>query len=618
MPIVRLPDTVVSQIAAGEVVERPASALKELTENALDAGATQIDIEIGAGGRELIRISDNGSGITYAELPVALERHATSKVRRVEDLHTIRTFGFRGEALPSIASVSDFIIESRSRDEEAGGRIEAAGGHVGAPRRVSRPPGTTVEVRNLFAPVPARRKFLKSDTSELKRCLEVIDAIVFSREDVGLRVLSDGKPMYEVSPRATLHDRAETVWGKKLRNHLFPLEWEGVVQGSVPVRIEGLLSGPLQSSASPRSIFLLVNGRPVRDRALNAAVTQAYREVLVEARYPYAVIRIEIDPGRVDVNVHPAKTEVRFQDAGGMFSAVHRAVKTFVEATPWNVAGQKPLPVSPWRQTGRDYPPPPPPPGVQAALSENFGSVAYARKGALPEPDGETREGGSGWPSLKAIPDASADTVPAGKPAHRPDGRFSSLDIIGQAKNEFLICQDAAGVIVIDQHAAMERVAYDRLRERFNPDARPVGRQPLLVPETVELTRPEVAAVTAGYSVLERLGFEFEPFGPTTVLLRAVPAIFGRRRPSKLFAEVAADLADEGIRKADQEAIDRLCARMACHAVIRGPTPLSLEQARALLAEMDSVDFGAYCPHGRPVFFELPFVEIERRFGKKV
>ncbi len=615
MPIVRLPDTVVSQIAAGEVVERPASALKELTENALDAGATQIDIEIAAGGRELVRISDNGSGIPYAELPVALERHATSKVRRVQDLHTISTFGFRGEALPSIASVSDFAIESRSRDEETGGRIEAEGGRVGAPRRISRPPGTTVEVRNLFAPVPARRKFLKSDTSELKRCLEVIDAIVFSREDVGLRVLADGKPMYEVSPRATLLDRAETVWGKRLRNHLFPLEWEGVVQGSVPVRIEGLLSGPLQSSASSRSIFLLVNGRPVRDRALNAAVTQAYREVLVEARYPYAVIRIGIDPARVDVNVHPAKTEVRFQDAGGMFSAVHRAVKTFVEATPWNVAGQKPLPVSPWRQTGRDYTPLPPPPGVQAALSENFGAVAYARKGALPDPDDESPEANPGRPALKAVP------VPASPPAAesaRRGGRFSSLDIIGQAKNEFLICQDEAGVIVIDQHAAMERVAYDRLRERFNPDARPVGRQPLLVPETVELTRPEVAAVTAGYAVLERLGFEFEPFGPTTVLLRSVPAIFGRRRPSKLFAEVAADLADEGIRKADQEALDRLCARMACHAVIRGPTPLSPEQARALLTEMDSVDFGAYCPHGRPVFFDLPFIEIERRFGKKV
>ncbi len=383
-----------------------------------------------------------------------------------------------------------------------------------------------------------------------------------------------------------------------------------MVQGSVPVRISGLLSGPLQSSASARSIFLLVNGRAIRDRALNAAVTQAYREVLVEARYPYAVIRIEIDPERVDVNVHPSKTEVRFQDPGAMFSAVHRAVRSFVEVTPWNIDGQKPLPISPWKRRPENerYVSPEPVPVLQ--LGDGFAAVAYARRGGpVAQPVATEAMEPARVPPLAAVP----AEPPAGS-----TGRFSAMDVIGQFRNEFLLCQDSSSLIVIDQHAAMERVAYERLRERFDPDARPVMRQALLVPDAVELTRAEVAAVTEGRDVLEKTGFEYEPFGPTTVLLRAVPAIFGRRQPSRLFAEIAADLADDRIRGSDREAIERLCARMACHAVIRGPRPLAPEEARALLAEMDSVDFGAFCPHGRPVFFELPAVEIERRFGKKV
>lgn len=601
MPIIRLPDTVVSQIAAGEVVERPASALKELVENALDAGSTHLEIGLAAGGKELIRVSDNGRGIPLEELPVALERHATSKVRRVEDLHSITTFGFRGEALPSIASVSEFLIESRATGAEVGGRIEVSGGVLSPVRPVSRPPGTVVEVRNLFLPVPARRKFLKSETAELRRCFEVIDAVIFSREDVGLRVSHDGHESYNVPSRAALEDRAEVVWGRKLRGQLHSLDWEGTMQGSVPVRVSGLLSGPRQSSPAARSIFLMVNGRPIRDRALAAAVTQAYREVLVEQRYPFAVIRIELDPERVDVNVHPAKTEVRFQDPGAVFSAVHRAVKHLVESAPWNREREKPLPLSPWkRQAGvQDSGQLQPPSLPQMPLSDGFAAFGYARRG-------------SAAPAV--VLDAQAE--PAEPRESR--GRFGSLDVIGQVRNEFLLCQDGEALIVIDQHAAMERVAFERLRRRFDPDAKPAARQPLLVPETVELSRPELAAVVEGRAVLEKLGFEFEPFGPTTVLLRSVPAIFGRRQPSRLFLEIAGDLADEGVRGADREAIDQLCARMACHAVIRGPRPLSPEERQAFLDEMDEAGFGAHCPHGRPVYFEIPFVEIERRFGKKV
>jgi DNA mismatch repair protein MutL len=574
--IIRLPETVAAKIAAGEVVERPAAAVKELVENALDAGAGRIDVAIEQGGRRLLEVADDGCGMTPAEARLALERHATSKIRTVDDLLAIETYGFRGEALGSIAAVSRFALVTRVRDAVAGFRIEVDGGTAVAERPAGTPAGTTVTARDLFFNLPARRQFLRSAATETAQVVDVVTRLALARPEVAISLTVDGRRAVAGRRDADLAERLDALLGPGAP----PLVEVRAEEGGLAVT--GRVSPPGVSRAGASSLYLFVNGRPVRDRSLLHATLKGSRHAHEPGRYPMGALFVVVPPHMVDVNVHPQKAEVRFRDSTAVHGLVARAVEAGLVAAGALPAAVRPeidAPAEVHRQ------------GVQTAL-DAFLSRAE-RIGEAP-PD---------WSPGVVTPPKS--TV-----------RFAGLRYIGQLRASYLLCEGDDGLVVVDQHAAHERLRFERLGRALAEGRPPAAR--LLVPRAVTLRADRAALVVERAGALASLGLEVEPFGPVgTLRVTAVPMGLEALDPGPLLESVADDL--EGLSSAEslEEARDHLLATVACHGAVTFRQALDPIEARALLGDLDRFEVTGACPHGRPVGRLIGFAELERLFDRR-
>ena len=590
-----LDDALADQIAAGEVVERPASVVKELLENAIDAGATTLRVEIEGGGTRNIVITDDGEGMTPQDAELAVRRHATSKIARVEDLDAIRTLGFRGEALPSIASVSRFELLTRTRDAIAGTRVAIDGGSPPDIRDIGCAPGTTVRVNDLFFNVPARKKFSKSIGTESAHVAEVCRRAALAHPALRMTLVRDGRRSFEVLPATDLAKRAAMV---------FDSEKLSVVEGErAGVRVVALLGAPEKARAGAQGLCLYVNQRPVRDRALARAVSFAYGSVLPPGRYPSGVVYVAIDPSEVDVNVHPQKAEVRFARGREVLDAITRVLASGLGTSAWS--GPAARGPSFWQQRIEA-------PG-EAPKPEKHEPDPWGL--AAPDPSGVADAPGPALPFAPPVPYAHEPRPPEpddtllGEPAF-----FASLRVLGQARRMLIVCEGRDALHVIDQHAADERVRFDQLRRSYA--AREVASQRLLMPERVELSEEDVALAEEHREALLAVGLDVVPIGERTVAVHAVPTVVRRAPPERLVKDILVELERAGER-AFGDAIDMALATMACHGAIRAGDTLSVDECRALLRAMDAVaDFSGHCPHGRPVVYSVPFGELERRLGR--
>jgi DNA mismatch repair protein MutL len=570
-----LPESLASRIAAGEVVERPASVVKELVENALDAGAKEISVWVEGSGGSLIRVSDDGEGIASEELPLALERYSTSKVKDEADLFRISTLGFRGEALPSIAAVSRLEILSRTQREGVGTRLRVDGGKKREPVVTGSPVGTTVEVRDLFFNTPARRKFLKTPATELSHILDVIQRAALARGDVHFRLYHAGKMLCDYVPASRPEDRLRQVLGAEAADGMARFSWSGGT-----MRVAGFLSLAPSSFSSSRYLFSYVNRRFVRDRILTHAVLKGYETLLMKGRYPAVVLYLDVPFEEVDVNVHPAKYEVRFRRQSEVYDAVMEAIRGGLKREA--------------KGTSREI--------VQAGERAVF----------------EVHESPLPYPAARS--EAGAELSRADFGAYEKDtkaveqGFFSSLEILGQLLSCYLVCASRRGMALIDQHAAHERVAFEKMRHQLEQGG--IERQNLLIPQLLELPVAEAALLEQSLGMVEPLGFTVEAFGPDTFAIKAVPALFPAGDFREVVRRMVAELAEVGRSTALGERLEERLMTIACHSVIRANRRLERPEIQALLRELDQIDFATQCPHGRPVLLEFTQEQLERMFKR--
>jgi DNA mismatch repair protein MutL len=618
MPIARLPADLINRIAAGEVVERPASAVKELVENALDAGAAAVEVQADGGGLTRILVADDGSGIPAEELPLAVERHATSKLRPGEDgdydLLRIATLGFRGEALPSIGSVARLSIASRARLPEGGGQADAHAifvdaGAVGAvaPAAFPGPHGARVEVRDLFYATPARLKFMKSDrsealaiTEELKRQAMAHEAVSFSLDLDGRRTLR--LPAEREGSEGRLA-RLSAVMGREFSENALELDQER--EG---IRLTGFAGLPTYNRGNAAHQYLFVNGRPVRDRLLQGALRAAYADFLARDRHPLAALYVELDPGLVDVNVHPAKAEVRFRDPGlvrGLIiGALRHALAAAGHRASTTVAGAA---LGGFRPGG--WTPPPSAQGFSAWRAGGWTPQAAAAAAVLP---GLAEVSARAEPAWEPQPGMAEDAAPAAvvDPLDFPLGAARA-----QLHETYIVAQTRDGIVIVDQHAAHERLVYERMKAEMKEGG--VARQALLLPEVVELDPAEAERVAGRAEELAALGLVLEPFGPGAVLVREVPALLGETDAAGLVRDIADDLAENGQALALKERLEAVCSTMACHGSVRAGRRLTAPEMNALLRQMEATPHSGQCNHGRPTYVELKLGDIERLFGRR-
>ncbi|MGE0786816.1 MAG: DNA mismatch repair endonuclease MutL [Sandaracinaceae bacterium] len=589
-----LDDALADQIAAGEVVERPASVVKELLENALDADARRIEVEIEQGGSALIAVADDGTGMDREDVGLAVRRHATSKIRSLEDLNAIATLGFRGEALPSIASVSRFELTSRPADAEEGTRLRIDGGDAPRVEAIGRAVGTTVRVSDLFFNVPARRKFLKATSTESAHVSEVCRRAALAHPGLHLSLRRDGRRSAEYLPAATLEARAKQALGAEPLNTI-----EGERDG---VRVLAMLGAPERARSGAGGLYTFVNRRAVRDRALSRAVAFAYGSVLPPGRYPNGVVHMTIAPDEVDVNVHPQKSEVRFARTRDVLDAITKILAAGLGTSAWS---------GPAARGPSFWEPAPAAPAPTASSPIEAGPDPWGlapTSGGAPAANPPTPYGAAFVPVSYAN-DAERDPA-----LFEPTGFFGSLKVLGQARRMLIVCEGPRGLHIIDQHAADERVRYDGLR-RAHREQR-VAVQGLLVPQRVELSEADVALCETHKETLRAAGLDVVPIGERTVAVHGIPALVRRAPPERLVRDVLVELERQGER-AFSDAIDMALATMACHGAIRAGDPLSNEECRELLRAMDAVeDFGGHCPHGRPVVHSIELSELERRLGR--
>jgi DNA mismatch repair protein MutL len=596
-PILALDDAVVAGIAAGEVVERPASIVKELIENSLDAGASRITL---AYDDEGLAVTDDGRGIEAAQLRLAVARHATSKIRTLGDLERIATFGFRGEALASVAGVSRLEVLSRTRDAAVGCRIVSAHGRCGELEEAAARPGTRVCVRELFAGVPARRKFLKSEASEYGLASDVVRRFALARPDVHFGLERGGKTVFQHAPVGELSARIRQVYGPEIAGSMLPVDarYRGL-------RLRGALSAAGASWGSARRMVLWVNGRWVHDRLLFRAVMDGYRTYLLRGRYPAAALFLDIDPRSVDVNVHPQKLEVRFSEPDVLLAFVAEAVSTALRAGSgtlgrWGLAAGPRAEARATSHASRFAPPPRP----RALASQDA---------ATPEPAEE----------LPGYVEASAEAIAAtgSRAVAEQPALFASqsrsvdgLEVIGQVFAGYILCQRGEELLLIDQHAAHERVLYERLVTAFAENR--LERQPLMLPQVVHVGIEGVEAVAKHADRLAELGWDLDAFGEEEIAVRSLPALASGANVEALAERLVADLVRGQVDTAASGIVERMLATVACHAAIRVGKKLDRQGARALLDEIASVDFAAACPHGRPVARSIDRGRIERMFGR--
>ncbi len=611
-PIIRqLDESAINRIAAGEVVERPASAVKELVENALDAGATRISVEQADGGKTLIRITDDGCGMTAEDLPLALARHATSKIDG-SDLLNIHSFGFRGEALPSLGAVGRLTITSRAGGDAAAA-ISVAGGRIAPVKPAALTRGTVVELRDLFYATPARLKFLRTDRAEAQAIGEVVKRLAMAEPHVAftLRDVSGGGPTSNDGGRVTfradaesgdlfdaLHGRLARVIGADFAENALKIDAER--EG---LRLTGYAALPTYSRGSSVAQYLFVNGRPVQDRVLIGALRAAYMDVLSRDRFPAAALYLTCDPELVDVNVHPAKSEVRFRDPGlarglivsalrhALAEAGHRASSTVAGAT---LGAFRP----------ESAPPPGAPPRIYQMDRPSFGArdMAYRMQAPAPAP----------MPGFAEAPMPSArveDSAPTPEDTQRPLGAARA-----QVHENYIIAQTERGMVIVDQHAAHERLVYERLKTQMAD--RGVAAQALLIPEIVELSESDAARLLELAEDLTTLGLTIEPFGGGAIAVRETPAILGQVDAQRLIRDILDELADMGDSQTLRARIDAVLSRMACHGSVRSGRRMSAEEMNALLREMEATPMSGQCNHGRPTYVELRLADIERLFGR--
>ncbi|MFN4095753.1 MAG: DNA mismatch repair endonuclease MutL [Sphingomonas sp.] len=606
MSIRRLPEHLVNRIAAGEVVERPASALKELVENAVDSGATRIAVRLGGGGIELIEVTDDGCGMTPAEMALALERHATSKLPD-DAIDAVTTLGFRGEALPSIASVSRFTVESRPRGADGWSRT-VDNGALAAEGPAALPPGTRVRVEGLFEKVPARRKFLRSTRSEYAACLDVVKRLAMARPEIGFSVEHDGRRVLAVQEGMDRIARVAALTDRDLAANSVGIDFEreGILLGGVA----GL---PTFNRGVADHQYLFVNGRPVKDRLLTGAVRGAYAEMLARDRHPVVALFLDVPPDQVDVNVHPAKTEVRFRDpqlARGLIvsglrraldGAGHRSVQRPDAAVMglWTSSSSSPSPSGEGLGVG--------------PIQTGFGLDETYTPHPNPSPEGEGHRYVRDRPTFFTPPpqaraEPAAEAVPAA--ISYPLGVAR-----GQVARTYIVAEAEDGLVLVDQHAAHERLVLERMRRAVSSGG--VASQALLLPEVVELDEPGCDRLEARAGELAEFGLELERFGPRAMLVRATPALLGKGDVIGLVTDIADELAAFDQALSLKEKLDHVAATMACHGSVRAGRVLSVAEMNALLREMEVTPHSGQCNHGRPTWVKLAHGDIEKLFGRK-
>lgn len=613
----RLSEGTVNRIAAGEVVERPASAVKELVENAIDAGARHIEIIIGSGGRELIRITDDGCGMSAEELPIAIERHATSKLaldeHGGEDLVNIASLGFRGEALPSIGAVARLGITSRTQGAESAHTITVEGGDISPIEPAAGPEGTRIEVRDLFYATPARLKFMKSERAETTAVSDVVKRLAMANPNCGFTLTSGTRNMLRLEAEdlskgeedARLR-RLAAVMGREFGENALPIkaEREGV-------RLTGFAGLPTYNRGRADLQFLFVNGRPVRDKLLVGAVRGAYADFLARDRHPVVALFVDIDPGDIDVNVHPAKTEVRFRDSGrvrglivgalrlALTEAGHRASTTVADSTLGALRAQQPNSYQSgptgWSDSGASW-------RGASASAQQMANQAQAGFAGL-APSGR----------VENLPPETIDPLTGEvsmAPAEYPLGVAR-----GQLHETYIIAQTADGIVIVDQHAAHERLVYERMKKDIAQSG--IKRQGLLIPEVVELDEDAAERLVARAPQFAELGFILEAFGEGAVIVREIPSLFKKLDVQGLVRDLADELVEFGEALALKERLEEVCGTIACHGSVRAGRRLTGEEMNALLREMEATPHSGQCNHGRPTYVELKLADIERLFGRR-
>jgi DNA mismatch repair protein MutL len=609
MPIRVLPSHLVNQIAAGEVVERPASVAKELVENALDAGATRIEVHAEQGGVALLKVVDDGGGISADELPLALERHATSKIATLDDLERIGSLGFRGEALPSIGSVSRLALTSRRAPATHAMRIGSDGGVATAPAPAPHPPGTTVEVRDLFYNVPARRKFVRSAATEFQHVEKMLARLALSRHDVGFLLTHNGRRAFAVEPAATREAQERRL--AELLDREFVAGCLHVEHEALGLRLHGWLGLPTHARAQPDRQYVFVNGRTVRDRFLANAIRLGYRDVLFHGRHPAYVLYLEMEPTRVDVNAHPQKLEVRFRDPRAVHDFVMRTVERALAATRPGAGVPGPVPLRVGEALG--------------GASGRAGEPAYGSS-VRPSPRHQPLLGlgASGSPprfdwtqfargSAAADAAKAADAADAGAVADAAESDDAPLGYaLAQLHGIYVLAQTRDGLALVDMHAAHERVVYERMKRELASGV--VPRQALLVPETVEVTEAEAGLAAEHADALAELGLVVDAAGPRTLAVREAPVALGTRDLPGLVRDTLQELAERGTTERLQSGRERLLATLACHSAVRAHRTLTLPEMNALLRSMERTEYADQCNHGRPTWIRLTLEDLDRLF----
>jgi DNA mismatch repair protein MutL len=580
MPIQQLPDHLINQIAAGEVVERPASVVKELVENSLDAGAQAVHIDIVAGGQKLIRIRDDGRGIEKEELELALSRHATSKISSLSDLEAVASLGFRGEALPSIASVARLTLCSRSFDGDTAWQVDADGGNISGPVPAAHPQGTTVEVHDLFYNTPARRRFLRTERTEFGHIEKWMRRLAMSRPGIAFTLTHNQRTVLQL-PAAKDHDserqRIARICGEAFAEQCVYIERE--VEG---IALSGWIGLPTFNRSQPDLQYWFVNGRSVTDKTLAHAARHAYRDVLFHGRYPAYILTLTMDPQGVDANAHPAKHEVRFRDGRRVHGVVSQAIEVALQDTRPGGHDVTPIPLtrdSVFNQGSMPLPHRPSPAAVRETLA-TYRSMATA-------------------PSLADVPEEATEVPPLG---------FA----VAQLAGVYILAENKDGLVVIDMHAAHERITYEKLKKSF--DDRNLVCQPLLVPETICVAENEANLVEQSGDALHKLGLVVDRSGPTTLTVREVPALLKNADVESLLRDVLSDMSESGQSNRVDDASDDFLATMACHHSVRANRLLSLDEMNALLREMETTERADQCNHGRPTWTTITLSELDRLF----
>jgi len=585
MPSIRLlPDTLISQIAAGEVVERPASVLKELLENSLDAGASEIAVSLMQGGIKQLKVTDNGGGMDAADLPLAFARHATSKIATLDDLEQVRSLGFRGEALASIASVARVSLTTRTESAAHAWSLSAEGGEQGAAQPAAHAGGTSVEVSDLYFNTPARRKFLRTEATEFGHCEDVYKRIALSRPDVAFSLRHNGRVISHL-PAGDAARRIAAIAGAEFAGSARSLE-----ENSVGLRLSGFAGSPSFSRSSRDAQFAFVNGRFVRDKLLAHALRQAYQDMLHGDRHPAYVLFLDLDPLGVDVNVHPAKTEVRFRDARAIHQFVFHAVSKALSGSAAQAGATlvQPLPV-PDGMNFRRTP-------FQSSLGVEQPAAAYQAMFAAP-PGPAARDA---YESIRAAAPASAETdAPLGY-------------AVAQLHGIYILAQNRQGLVLVDMHAAHERILYERLKGAL--DVQGMSTQKLLIPVTFNADRLEVATAEEHAGVLRQLGFDIAPLSPTALAVRAVPSMLAAADVAELAHALLRDVREFGGSRVLTEHQHELLSTMACHGAVRAHRPLTVTEMNALLREMEVTERSGQCNHGRPTWYQMSLADLDKLF----